>query len=571
MVRLCLTRRCGICHFDFCENDAIIAVRPDGKESKQFKYRSDAEINDSIGLIWCNACPIPCVHQRDQAVGCHRVCRNILTPSPLAEFLQTAAYSCEPTFNQERERRMWLLKTIESRLKLFGTLAGELRREIAQYLLQDDAARTNILGLTCKKPFQSSFTVRAPFRGNYVTYEGEVYFRSLINEPQRTDDWLAPLAVYVAEDHRGVKRLIWSRYEEPPTVSCIPGVFWKGLPIRNSEGLMEFYTNGLLLRYLSCRDSYHEYSTRTLDSFAIPRHPFKPSRSVNFHGMTDKAPRRMSIFQYNRPEITGFSVCCNPAPITLYTHTRGDDLSFYYSTPANSSWIYVPLEHKEYITSIWIRHPKPLKKMLALAFETDKGHLYLLGAQATPALSNCNWELLDISKGEPGHFFFDSHPSAMRGLIFDSKAPRQPRVLDAPKPVSPHPGLHVCEDFHWSQASLENVVAVTPCCRVTKGSPEFIGLLLDYSDGSRACVGQVRLDCLSPPLTIKSSPRLWFGFELNDENRPYIARIEISDAHLDKKMTMWFEVFLSGIIEWWYSYRQCQIWQGGRRSLATRS
>ncbi|KAF6525982.1 hypothetical protein HZS61_009026 [Fusarium oxysporum f. sp. conglutinans] len=186
-------------------------LRPDGKESKQFKYRSDAEINDSIGLIWCNACPIPCVHQRDQAVGCHRVCRNILTPSPLAEFLQTAAYSCEPTFNQERERRMWLLKTIESRLKLFGTLAGELRREIAQYLLQDDAARTNILGLTCKKPFQSSFTVRAPFRGNYVTYEGEVYFRSLINEPQRTDDWLAPLAVYVAEDHRGVKRLIWSR------------------------------------------------------------------------------------------------------------------------------------------------------------------------------------------------------------------------------------------------------------------------------------------------------------------------------------------------------------------------
>lgn len=218
-------------------------MRPDGKESKQFKYRSDAEINDSIGLIWCNACPIPCVHQRDQAVGCHRVCRNILTPSPLAEFLQTAAYSCEPTFNQERERCIWLLKTIESRLKLFGTLAGELRREIAQYLLQDDAARTNILGLTCKKPFQSSFTVRAPFRGNYVTYEGEVYFRSLINEPQRTDDWLAPLAVYVAEDHRGVKRLIWSRYEEPPTVSCIPGVFWKGLPIRNSEGLMEFYTN----------------------------------------------------------------------------------------------------------------------------------------------------------------------------------------------------------------------------------------------------------------------------------------------------------------------------------------
>ncbi|KAF5638943.1 hypothetical protein F25303_7517 [Fusarium sp. NRRL 25303] len=397
-------------------------MRPDGKESKQFKYRSDAEIHDSIGLIWCNACPIPCVHRRDQAVGCHRVCQNILTPLPLAEFLQTAAYSCEPTFNQERERRMWLLRTIESRLKLFGTLADELRREIAQYLLQDEAARTNILALTCKKPFQSSFSVRAPFRGNYVTYEGEVYFRSLINEPRRTDDWRAPLAVYVAEDHRGVKRLIWSRIAD----SKLRGAY------------------GVLYQY----------------SFAIPRHPFKLSRIVNFHGMTDKAPRRMSMFQYNRPEITGFSVCCNPAPITIHTHTQGDDLSFYHSTPADSSWIYVPLEHDEHITSIWIRHPKPLKKMLALAFKTDKGHLHLLGAQATPALSNCSWELLDISNGEPGHFFFDSHPSALRGLIFDSKAPRQPTVLDAPKPVSLHPGLHVCEDFHWSQASVENVVAV---------------------------------------------------------------------------------------------------------------
>ncbi|KAF5017625.1 hypothetical protein F66182_10425 [Fusarium sp. NRRL 66182] len=186
-------------------------MRPDGKESKQFKYRYDAEINDPIGLIWCNACPVPCIHQRDQAIGCHCLCRTVLTPSPLAEFLQTAAYHYEPTFNQERERRMWLLKTIESRLELFGTLAGELRREIAQYLLQHDAARTNILGLTCKKPFSSSFTVRAPFRGNYVTYEGEVYFGSLINEPQRTDNWLPHSAVYVAEDHRGIKRLIWSR------------------------------------------------------------------------------------------------------------------------------------------------------------------------------------------------------------------------------------------------------------------------------------------------------------------------------------------------------------------------
>ncbi|KAL3590745.1 hypothetical protein FPOAC2_12947 [Fusarium poae] len=457
-----------------------------------------------------------------------------------------------------------------SRLKLSGTLPAEIRREIAQYLLQEYAVQTNRLLLRCHEPFKSSFTVTFPFTEKYVSYEGEKYLNSLVNMPQRKRKRQVPIAVYVAEDHRGIKRLIWTESEDPPRISQTPGVFWKGLPIRNSEGLMEFYTNGALLRHLSSRDSCVERSTRTLDSFAIPRHPLKQSRSVNLYGINNVAPRRMSIFQYNRPEITGFLVCCNPGPITLHAHTPGEDLSFYHSTPIYSSWIYVPLERDEKITSIWIRHPNPLKKVLALAFGTDKGHLHMFGAQTTPALSRCKWELLDISNGEPNHFFFDSHPSTMSGLIFDSKAPRQNRIFDAPQPVSPHPDLRSCEDFHWSQARVENIVAVTPCRRVKEGSTKFIGLLLHYSDGKRESVGQVRIDSLSPPLAIGSSSRLYLGFNTNDEKRPYIARIEISDAHPDQTVDLWFEVCWNGIIEWWYSYRQCQIWQDGRRSLPTR-
>lgn len=453
MTRLCLTRRCGLCHFDLSERDAIIAVRPDGKESKPFEYRYGDQISDSVGLIWCNACASPCVHKRDQAVGCHRVCQKLVAPAPLCRFLQINAYSFEPTSHQERKRCMWLLRNMTSTLKLSGTLPPDLRREIAQYLLREYAVRTNRLLLRCPKAFQSSFTVLVPFVANYVGFEGEAYLSSLTNEPQRKNGQLAPTAVFVAEDHRGIRRLIWTVSEEPPSIGCTPGVFWKGLPIRNSKGLMEFYNNGALLRYLSCRDSCREWSTSNLDSFAIPRHPLKHARSVNLYGTNDKAPRRMSIFQYNRPEITGFSVCCNPAPIALHAHTPGDDLSFYQSTPTDSSWVYVPLEHDEHITSIWIRHPCPLKKALALAFGTDKGRLHLLGAQTTPTLSNYTWELLDISNGEPAHFFFDSHPSTMSGLMFDSKAPRQPRILNAPEPVSPHPDRRSCEDFHWSQAS----------------------------------------------------------------------------------------------------------------------
>ncbi|EXM12462.1 hypothetical protein FOTG_19036 [Fusarium oxysporum f. sp. vasinfectum 25433] len=58
---------------------------------------------------------------------------------------------------------------------------------------------------------------------------------------------------------------------------------------------------------------------------------------------------------------------------------------------------------------------------------------------------------------------------------------------------------------------------------------------------------------------------------MSDENRPYIARMEMSATHEDKSVALWFEVSWNGIIEWWFSYRQCQIWQDGRRSLPTRA
>jgi hypothetical protein len=226
-------------------------VRPDGKESKPFVYCPGAKISDSIGLIWCNACASPCFHKRDQAVGCHCDCQKLLAPAPLHRLLQISAYSFEPTSNQERKRRIWLLRNMTSTLKLSGTLPPELRQEISQYLLQEYAVRTNRLLLRCPKAFQSSFTVLAPFVVKRVSYEGEEYLSSLINKPQEKHRQPAPTAVYVAEDHRGVKRLIWTESEDPPTVDYTPGVFWKGLPIRNSKGLIEFYNNVRILPPMS--------------------------------------------------------------------------------------------------------------------------------------------------------------------------------------------------------------------------------------------------------------------------------------------------------------------------------
>ncbi|PCD21352.1 hypothetical protein AU210_016318 [Fusarium oxysporum f. sp. radicis-cucumerinum] len=66
---------------------------------------------------------------------------------------------------------------------------------------------------------------------------------SLINELERKERWPVPTTVYMAKDYRGVRNLIWTGPGDPPSIRCIPGVFWKALPIRNSKGLMEFSSN----------------------------------------------------------------------------------------------------------------------------------------------------------------------------------------------------------------------------------------------------------------------------------------------------------------------------------------
>lgn len=58
------------------------------------------------------------------------------------------------------------------------------------------------------------------------------------------------------------------------------------------------------------------------------------------------------MFKYNRPDITGFSNCCDPAPIELHANTPDEELSLYQSPSKLSVWIYMPLQQNERIVSI---------------------------------------------------------------------------------------------------------------------------------------------------------------------------------------------------------------------------
>ncbi|CAF3474618.1 unnamed protein product [Fusarium graminearum] len=146
--------------------------------------------------------------------------------------------------------------------------------------------------------------------------------------------------------------------------------------------------------------------------------------------------------------------------------------------------------------------------MVGLAFVTNNEHVHLIY----------------MSNGDPAHFFFyNSHPSTIKTLTFDSEAPRQSSALVLPVPASPNPALRSGREIHWSQASVENVIAVTSCCYSVDGFTRYTGLLLHYSNGNRACLGELRFDDVCSRLNVNDSGNIYLGFEMCKRRLTYLG------------------------------------------------
>ncbi|RSL66116.1 hypothetical protein CEP54_003876 [Fusarium duplospermum] len=573
MRELCLTRRCGLCQFQFSAGDDLIAL-DGGKKYGPLKYGSRPEAHDGSGNIVYKACAYPCIHSRDRAIGCHVSCLNLLNFAPLQRCLEINSYSIEPHPSQERARHRWLRDEVTSRLQTSLPLPPELRREISQYLLQEYVVASIKPCLDRRKAFSIPTAGLALIIQHHVELQGQKYLSNLTIDKDRSNNALAiPKVVYVSEDHRGIQKIVCSTSTDAPNVAYTPGVWWKALPIRQARSIVEFHGDGAKLRHLVYKDGSHTKSTRNISAFPIPQHPKKPFRLYPFHQALYPAPPRINRFPYNFHGITGLSVCCNPEPIALHAHTADDDLSFYKSSPESSVWVHVPFKPDERIMSLWMRHAlgRP-NQHFALAFTTNLGRTRLLGAQTTPVLAPYPWSLLDTPLGRPSNLFFDSHPTAILALGFDSEEPTSTGTsrLGLPRPLSPHPSPASSEGFLFSRASLEDVVEVTPCRGAAMTRSEITGLSFRYADGKMACVGQVRLDCLDPPLVVKSSQKLHLRFGKTAKGHPYIYEVLQSTENPKSATGTWFDVSWTGTLEWWYSYRQCQVWHNGRRSLRVR-
>ncbi|KAH7268269.1 hypothetical protein B0J15DRAFT_578329 [Fusarium solani] len=515
--------RCGLCCFNFNEGDDFFIVTPSGLHSWRFPYKIHKTFTNGVDYIEYYTSDNHHAHHDEIATGCHLQCWALVAPSTsLEQCIEINRYQCTPVLWQDMARYRWLEDSLVSRLKLLRPLPVELRRKISGYLLREYSA--SILETLCPDttPVPTQVDLSAPLTELHVDFEGQTYVRSLVQRPTETNSKWAPSTIYVSHNHHGIVQVIVTESRTTPETERVHGIWWKTLKRPGPGGHLELHGDGVKLRDITWHDEFGN---------TPPDHRVWPHQFCQLH---NAPPHLADLFQYNTPGTTAYSA--------------DDDLTLYQETPFHSV-----------ISRIWMRGRNRLDLELAIAFETNKQRTMLLGGWPLPVLPGIGWTLLASSEGAPGHFFFDLGPRGIRTLLFDSPPPAptipQPRL---PIPLSPRPLSRTLEEFYWSSAPTEDIVQILPSYHHRGG---------EY--GTKACVGQVRLDHLGPALIPDYSQRLYLGFKRLKEG-PFVEDVKLSLTPPDSSLLSWLEVSWSERLEWWYSYRQCRVWQGNRASPATK-
>lgn len=115
----------------------------------------------------------------------------------------------------------------------------ELRARVAQELIREYIVARSSSLLSCSTINHSTIAIASAVTETYTAFEGERYISSLANDPFSCDTYVPPGVIYIGEDHLGIRRLIFSSSKTVSDVDCVPGIWWKRFPVRQS-GMVEF-------------------------------------------------------------------------------------------------------------------------------------------------------------------------------------------------------------------------------------------------------------------------------------------------------------------------------------------
>lgn len=151
----------------------------------------------------------------------------------------------------------------------------------------------------------------------------------------------------------------------------------------------------------------------------------------------------------------------------------------------------------------------------------------------------------------------------VQGRLHTIAHPGQYEEISAPPPSLPLPKLTYPnkhgEPSFFSSANVTGVSRMK-VCRV---SSVITGVLLLYLDGSSRSLGWVSLGQLESSQEV-SNDGIWFLIERVKDRFPQITKIVLTKPAVGPGL--YFHAHGKEPLEWWFSYRQCQLSQDGRQT-----
>lgn len=403
----------------------------------------------------------------------------------------------------------------------------------------------------------------------YVTLHDEKYVsvlsnnhgEDLIYDPasNSTED-----VIYIRRGPLGVKKIVVACSTESVEMENYPLDWWQVLPLVE-DSVLHFEFDGLKLRNI--RKAEQGDSRPSLWSS-----PFYRRDLIHFIVTHSSKPSRFNRLKINDPETTGYSVAWNPFHLALkiVRHTTMGDWSCYTELPQDmTTWLYIPIGRGELLKEIWHReHTQCCRREMDLVLVTTTGRVHVLGKHPIPSHTYIH-KRITAFRSEPDYIHIDDS-AGIRELALN---PAPPVIddpfgsLSLPVPVSQYPKASSAESYFYTFASLDNLDFFEAC----SFNGIITGVLLHYGDGSRAVVGQVRLDRLAKKQYVPRDATIRFVVTRNVAQCPKVSAVLVLTADVYEqiprmKFGLDLEVPCCGRLEWWYTWRQCQLAHEGRTS-----
>ncbi|KAF4968626.1 hypothetical protein FSARC_4001 [Fusarium sarcochroum] len=274
---------------------------------------------------------------------------------------------------------------------------------------------------------------------------------------------------------------------------------------------------------------------------------------------------RMRFFDCNAPDTLGYYVATDGTRLrNILTHQRGRDLDVSLFEDVESPiyfWIYMPIDQGEYLTDICrraeTRYWIVTARSFGVTFTTNHGRTVDFGFVRH---EDVDFRRIAKLAPDPCRVYFNVDYSAARSrysaelMAFEkhNTTSTDDELPKLPVSTSGRPHKQSSQDWLYSSCTMSRVTEIHACIDQTAPHRPVVGMLLNYADNHRECVGQFRPDWAIEPIHVGETDKIHICSKKTEQDMGHVVAVATCPPVQDSSDS-WASVEQTGTLGWWFS------------------